>query len=528
MNDPMFRARGGTNVGSPSRKARCGNRTLHVFRRAARILQILCLGGWVASCASSQTASETATARRPNIVFIVTDDQGPWALGAAGNPDARTPNLDRLAAQGARLSNCFVTTPVCSPSRAALLTGLYPTEVDILDYLSGSDRGFALGLEARFPAWPRRLAAAGYATGLVGKWHLGKADEFHPTQFGYQEFAGFRSGAGTSLDPTVEVGGERTQMAGYTPDVLTDFAMDFVRRQAGKPFLLSLHFWAPHANTKNKTPDGDRTWLPLSEADWEGFANMDPVLPEPNYPKLDTPRAKRMMREYLASVASVDRNVGRLLTLLDQLGLEKDTIVIFTSDHGYNLGHHGIWHKGNGRWILTDQRGSHPNLYDTSLRVPALVRWPAVVPSGVVVDETVSQLDWFPTMLAAAGLGAQAGDALAAEPGPARGRNILPLLRGEGGDWNADFFAQYSMRHAIHADLRAYRTPSWKLVRDFLRDGVDQLYHLASDPGEKKNLIGSPDPVVQAKRRDLDTRLLEVLRRIEDPVAKAASSSAAN
>ncbi|MHC4622192.1 MAG: sulfatase-like hydrolase/transferase [Planctomycetota bacterium] len=310
--------------------------------------------------------------KRPNIIFVMTDDQGPWAFGAAPDTNARTPSIDRLRREGARLTNYFVTTPVCSPSRAGLMTSRYATEVDVPDFLRGSS---TLGLSRKFPTWPRLLNEAGYATALVGKWHLGREDEFYPTNYGYEEFTGFRVGGEISRNPRVEVDGKVKQLEGYTPDILTDFAVDFIKRNKSGPFLLSLHFWAPHANTANRTPDGDRTWLPLSDADWSQFKNADQVLPEPDYLKLDVPRAKRMMREYLASVASVDRNLGRLLALLDELGLTDNTVVVFTSDNGYNLAHNGIWHKGNGRWLLTDNRGPRPNLYDNSLKVPAIVRW---------------------------------------------------------------------------------------------------------------------------------------------------------
>jgi len=296
---------------------------------------------------------------KPNILFIMTDDQGPWAFGAAPDLNARTPNIDRLVAQGARLKNYFVTTPVCSPSRAALITSRYATEVGVPDYLRGKAQ--PPWSATPFAFWPRILAHAGYQTALIGKWHLGYQDEYHPTKFGYREFAGFRVGGETSKDPNVEIDGKVRQVKGYTPDILTDLSIDFVRRNHDQPFLLSLHFWAPHANTKDFTPDGDRTWLPLSDADWNRFKDTDPVIPDPDYPKLDIPRLKRMTREYLASIAAVDRNLGRLLAVLEELEITRNTVVIFTSDNGYNMGHNGIWHKGNGRWILTDNRLTAPS-----------------------------------------------------------------------------------------------------------------------------------------------------------------------
>ena len=450
--------------------------------------------------------------KRPNIIFIMTDDQGPWAFGAAPDANARTPNIDRLRRQGARLTNYFVTTPVCSPSRAGLMTGRYATEVGVPDYLQS---GSKLGLSRDLPTWPRLLNEAGYATALVGKWHLGREDEFHPTNYGYDEFTGFRVGGEISRNPRVEVNGKVKRMGGYTPDILTDFAIDFIKRKKSHPFLLSLHFWAPHANTANKTPDGDRTWLPLSDADWDQFRDSDPALPEPDYLKLDVPRAKRMMREYLASVASADRNLGRVLTLLDELGLADNTVVIFTSDNGYNLAHNGIWHKGNGRWLLTDNRGPRPNMYDKSLKVPAIVRWPGVIEPGSTVEETITNLDWFATIPAIAGVAVPKSNVM-------RGRDFLPLLRGRSMRWDNDLFAQYTMwpDNQTGAVLRCYRTRRWKLVRDFEHEAKDELYDLSNDPGATRNLIDLPDTTIQDIKASLNRKLLNGMREIDDHALK--------
>ncbi|MHC4659282.1 MAG: sulfatase family protein [Planctomycetota bacterium] len=467
--------------------------------------------GLVISGCTAETKLFVGNKRRnkPNIIFIMTDDQGPWAFGAAPNPNASTPNIDRLRNEGVRLANYFVTAPVCSPSRAGLMTSRYSTEVDIPDFLRGDSN---LGLSREFSTWPQILDEAGYATALIGKWHLGKQDEFYPTHYGYDEFTGFRVGGRISKDPTVEVGGQVKQIEGYTPDILTNFAVDFIRRNQKGPFLLSLHFWAPHANIASRTPDGDRTWLPLSDADWSQFKDSDPTLPEPDYPKLDIPRVKRMMREYLASVASADRNVGRLLDTLDELKISENTVVIFTSDNGYNMGHKGIWHKGNGRWILTDNRGHRPNLYDNSLKVPAIIRWPRVIRPGTTLGQTVTNLDWFPTILAMAGLTVPKNHTI-------RGRNFLPLLKDKSVPWDNDLFAQYSMWHwhQTGAVLRTYRTPRWKLVRDFKHKDKDELYDLANDPAETRNLINSPDAEVQKERQLLNVKLLERMRHINDP-----------
>jgi uncharacterized sulfatase len=205
----------------------------------------------------------------PNILFIMTDDQAPWTVGYEGHPNAHTPVLDRLAAHGALFDGMFANAAVCSPSRATLITGRYPTEAgfgpDGCVFIADEQRN----LDLRLPTWPHLLREAGYRTALVGKWHLGHHDEAHmPTRCGYERFAGYPIGGKRSKDPSIRVDGEwRTFGGEYTSDVLADMAMETIRRWQDKPFALSLHFWAPHAN--QDLPDGftlpyeDRTWLPL-------------------------------------------------------------------------------------------------------------------------------------------------------------------------------------------------------------------------------------------------------------------------
>jgi uncharacterized sulfatase len=460
-------------------------------------------------------AVSAAAAERPNIVFIVTDDQAPWALGCAGHPDARTPNMDRLFREGAYLVNAFCVTPVCSPSRASIVASRYGSELGVTDWINPRNEPDH-GLAREHLVWPEVLAAAGYRTGLIGKWHLGTLDRFHPTQSGYEYFMGFRGGGNKPVDPLLEVDGAEKQLSGVLADILTDDAIEFVRQRKDTPFVLSLHFREPHA-----------PWLPMADEDWKPFEHLDPKIPNPDYPRLDVKRVKRVTREYLASVASVDRNLGRLLDELDQLGIPDDTIVICTSDHGYNMGHNGIWHKGNGHWILTEPvpgtanipENQRPNMYDNSLRVPAAVRWPRVIAPGTVVTRTVTHLDWYPTLLAMAGAELPAGSVI-------RGRNILPLLEGGEVEWDDDMYAEYSTHHQSRTHMRAYRTPQWKLVRDFLNPGRDELYDLQHDPAETMNLIASENPQVQHIRAELSEKILARMRDLGGPVLESTPSGA--
>ncbi len=450
-----------------------------------------------------------ADAARPNILFIVTDDQAEWAMSCSGHPDAKTPNMDRIAREGVRLTNCFTPTPVCSPSRVAILASRYGTEVGILDWLNPNKEP-ERGLDPKTPAWPRLLAAAGYRTGLIGKWHLGLKDEFHPSVFGYQYFMGFRGGGNSPRNPQLEVDGQVRKVEGFGVDLLTDDALKFLQREPGKPFALSLHFREPHA-----------PYAPAPDTEQRAFAELDPQVPNPDFPKLDTARVKKLTREYLTSVAAVDRNVGRLLDELDRLKLSDNTLVIFTSDHGYNIGHHGILHKGNAAWILTENppgtknvpAPQRPNLFDTSLRVPAVIRWPKRIPAGRVVSRTVTHLDWFPTLLEATGVALPEGTML-------RGRSVLNLLRSEGSfERNDDLYSEYSVQHTMRADMRSYRTSEWKLKRDFLNPDRDELYDLRNDPGETRNLATSELEGVRTAVTDLNRRIREQMAKLKDPLA---------
>ncbi|MFM9960040.1 MAG: sulfatase [Planctomycetaceae bacterium] len=449
-----------------------------------------------------------ADAARPNVLFIVTDDQAEWAMSCSGHPDAKTPHLDRIAREGVRLTNCFTPTPVCSPSRVAILASRYGTEVGILDWLNPNKEP-ERGLNPKTPAWPRLLAAAGYRTGLIGKWHLGLKDEFHPSVFGYQYFMGFRGGGNSPRNPELEIDGRVRKVEGFGVDLLTDDALKFLQREPGEPFALSLHFREPHA-----------PYAPVPESEQRAFAELDPQVPNPDFPKLDTARVKKLTREYLASVAAVDRNVGRLLDELDRLKLSDNTLVIFTSDHGYNIGHHGVLHKGNAAWILTENppgtknvpAPQRPNLFDTSLRVPAVIRWPGRVPAGRVVNRTVTHLDWFPTLLAATGVALPEGTRI-------RGQSVLNLLRGEGTfDRSDDLYSEYSVQHTMRADMRSYRTAAWKLKRDFLNPDRNELYDLRTDPGETTNLSASDGLEATAAFAELTRRIRAKMVQLNDPV----------
>ena len=446
-------------------------------------------------------------ADRPNILFVLTDDQAPWAIGASGNPLAKTPHMDRLASEGVYLPNAYTVTPVCSPSRAALMTSRYGSELGITDWIHPRNEP-NLGLDPQLPVWPRLLQQAGYKTGLIGKWHLGLLNSQHPTEFGFDYFMGHRAGGWQTANPVLEKNGKNQKFEGLNADILADEVVEFLKRNQQETFLLCWHTRAPHTR-----------WLPVAEEDIAPYTNLEIEIPNPDYPKLDVPRLKQMTREYFASVRSVDRNLGRVLKTLDDLELAENTIVIFSSDHGYNMGHNGIWHKGNGHWVLTSPpaatetipRGQRPNMFDNSIKVPTIIRWPGVLKPGTVDKSTYSNLDWFPTVLAMAGVEWNSDAVI-------RGRNMVPRLLGQEPSWDNSYYAEYSTKHQSRTHMRMISNGKWKLIRDFNNPGRDELYDLMNDPAESNNLIEFESEMVQAVRSQLERELLSRMQAVGDEV----------
>lgn len=441
-----------------------------------------------------------AWAARPNLIAIVTDDQGRWAMGAFGNHQIHTPNMDRIATEGALLTNAFVATPVCSPSRATYLTGLYPTEVGITDFLAPLETDAGAGLKAL--TWPQVLRDNGYRTALVGKWHLGTQPQFHPKRLGFDHFMGFLGGGTTPMNAVLEVNGQDTKTNGPLPDVLVSDAIEFIRASRGGPFALCLHFRAPHL------PYG-----PVPEVDSAPYKDLDPDVPL--LKGLDIAKVKQAHRDYYASVTSVDRNLGRLLAVLDELGLARNTLIAFTSDHGYNEGRHYINTKGNGHWIAAGINGpKRPNMWETSIRVPLAIRWPGVIKPGTVIDYPVSNLDMFRTVLGAL-------EVPLPEQCAAHGIDYSPLLRGETLAPREAIFGQYDLHNSGLAYMRMIRTPRYKYVKHFKANFMDELYDLEADPGEERNLInraGGPRQIVDQLAR----QLAAWQQSINDPVLKSS------
>lgn len=449
---------------------------------------------------SPSLAAAPAAASRPNLIAIVTDDQGRWALGAYGNKEIHTPALDRLARDGATFTRAFTNTPVCSPSRATYLTGLYPTEVRITDWINPAESAAGVGLRAL--TWPAVLKQNGYRTALVGKWHLGGQPEFHPTKLGFDHFAGFLGGGARTMDVAFEIDGREQPTKGPIADAFTDQAIAFLKANRDRPFSLSLHFREPHL------PYG-----PVAEVDSAHYKDLDPTIP--NLPGLDTAALKQSTKAYYASISSIDRNVGRLLATLDELGLAQNTLVVFTSDHGYNEGRHYVKTKGNGSWLAGGIQGpTRPNMWDTSIMIPLLMRWPAVIKPGTSIDTPISNVDVFRTFLGALGVPAPA-DARA------HGTDLSPLLRGQPlpAPAPSTVFGQYDLHNNGLAYMRMIRTPRYKLVRFFHANLLDELYDLERDPDETQNLLrGQQAGRHAATEKDLRAQLESWMKSIQDPL----------
>lgn len=433
-----------------------------------------------------------------NIVCIVTDDQAAWSIGAYGNKESRTPTMDRLARDGALFTRAFTATPVCSPSRVSFLTGRYGTQVGITDWISPKEAQAGVGLPRDTITWMEVLRRAGWRTGLIGKWHLGTLPQYHPTKHGFQHFFGFLGGGNSPMNPILEVNGKDTKLQGSLPDLLTDDAIAFIQKNKDSPFALSLHFRAPHL------PYG-----PVPETDSAPFKALDPTIPK--FPGLNVKQVKTWTRDYYASIHSVDRNLGRLLAFLEQNGLADSTIILFTSDHGYMIGHHGLNTKGNASWIAEGHKGRRPNMFDVSLQVPLIVRWPKVVRPGTKLDALVSNIDTFATVLGML-------DVPPPKDYRQHGKDFAPLLRGHAIAWRDAVFAQYDLHNGDKAHMRTIRGERWHLVRQYLGNQPDELFDLQNDPDEMTNLYN--DARHRETRDQLQRRLDEWMRSLDDPLTR--------
>ncbi|HEY9292005.1 MAG TPA: sulfatase [Microlunatus sp.] len=479
-----------------------------------------------------------AEQNRPNIVFILTDDHAAHAIRAYGSKVNSTPNIDRLAADGARLDACYCTNSICSPSRASILSGTY-------SHVNGVSTIYS-EIDYRVPNFTACLRDAGYRTALFGKWHLGHHKESLPRSEDFDAWQVF-PGQGDYNDPVmITADGEQT-VPGYATDIVTDLSLGWLDEQdQQQPFCLMIHHkaphrpWVPHPKHRDLYQVGS---IPEPDTLFDDYAGKSRAVHEakmrvgedltvtdvkeelPDQLRGDVHRTERTrwyyqryMRDYLQTIQSVDDNVGRVLDYLDDHGLSDNTIVVYTSDQGFFLGDHGWYDK---RFI-----------YDESLQMPFLIKWPGQIDAGARIDEIVTNVDFAATFLQACGL-----DAAEVLP-TSQGRSALPVLRGERpSDWPQSMYYRYWEHDdpAHHAWAHyGVRTTTHKLVY-FYNDGLGvtgasdrvfppewEMYDLVADPQELDNV--ADDPGYAQVRAELETEL----RRLQDVYADQPYLAGAN
>jgi arylsulfatase A-like enzyme len=497
--------------------------------RALFSLPVVIAGTFLATLIPVAYGASPAAGQRPNILFIMTDDHAAHAISAYGSVVNQTPHLDRLAREGMRFDRCFAVNSICTPSRATILTGKYShlNGVPAFNRFDGSQ-----------PTVSKYLQSAGYHTGMIGKWHLGS----DPT--GFSEWI-VLPGQGDYFNPAFLVPEGRKVIQGYVTDVITDLAIEFLRkRPKDKPFFLMCHHKAPHRSWE---PDAkhramfERRHIPEPATLRDDYATRSDALRENRQRVFDdltrrdlklTPPAdlkgparnewlnvkptevetvvegksvmlrgeelnrwkyQRYMQDYLACVQSVDDNVGRLLDWLDANGLRENTLVVYTSDQGFFLGDHGLYDK---RFM-----------YEPSIRMPFLARWPEVIKPGSVQPALAINADFAGTFLEVAGLPVS---------GDIQGASLVPLLRGERpATWRQSFYYRY-YHDPGHHNTRAHygvRTETHKLIHYWKKDQWE-LFDLRNDPEEMRNLY--TDPNHSALVAELKAELKRLKRDLKD------------
>jgi arylsulfatase A-like enzyme len=452
---------------------------------------------------------------RPNIVFILVDDLRWDELGITGHPFIKTPNIDRIAREGAMFRNAFMTTPLCSPSRASFLTGQYAHTHGITDNVDRSAASHQL------VTFPLLLHKAGYQTAFIGKWHMGNDDKPRP---GFDRWVSFK-GQGTYIDPEINEDRRSIKPSGYITDILNGYAVDFIRGPHDQPFLVYLAHKAIHPELK-QNDDGS---LDLTKAELfipakrheHAFAGK-PIRHRPNYGRAPTgkpallrqignlpPLGARTVTPDEAivgrqrSLLAIDEGLGEILKALKETSQLDNTLIVFTSDNGYFYGEHGL---------SVERRLA----YEESIRLPLLVRYPKLIKPGLVRDELALNIDLAPTLLSVAGVSV---------PSTIQGRSLVPLLKGERPAWRDAFIVEYYsdkvFPRIVNMGYRAVRNDRWKYIHYLELNGMDELYDLKIDPYEMKNLINEP-----SAQRALD-EMKQALQRLLSET-KAVSSPAKN
>jgi N-acetylglucosamine-6-sulfatase len=438
------------------------------------------------------SAVAAAPAKRRNVIFILSDDHRYDAMGfLKAQPWLRTPQMDRMASEGVHFKNAFVTTALCSPSRASVLTGVYAHRHRIVDNNTPIPAGTTF--------FPTYLQKAGYKTGFFGKWHMGA--ETDVPKPGFDQWVSFR-GQGTYLPSPngLNVNGKKVPQKGYITDELTDYAVEWMRAlPKGQPYFLYLSHKAVHAEFQpakrhegmykdakfvyppTMAADGEMTqnrptWVKNQRNSWHGV----------DYPYHSTLDIADYYKRYAETLMAVDESIGRVFDALKERGELDSTLVIYMGDNGFAFGEHG----------LIDKRTA----YEESMRVPLLARCPELFGGGKTVKEVVAGIDIMPTVLAAAG---------AAGPKGLDGMNWLPLVQGQAAPWRKELLYEYYWERNFPQTptMHALRGERYKFIRYQGIWDTDELYDMQEDPLESRNLIADPrlaDVVKQMRERLFD------------------------
>ena len=396
--------------------------------------------------------AKTATAApkpRPNVIFILADDLGWGDLSCYGRPDYRTPNLDRLAQEGLRFTNAYSAAPVCTPTRCAFITGRYPAratvglEEPIIERKQLGNRVKTVGLPPEHPTIASLLKSNGYDTALVGKWHLGYLPEYGPNRLGFNEFFGILSGAGDFFTHKDSAGSPDlyedlvpVERIGYMTDLLTERAIQYLNKPRRQPFYLSLHYTAPHWPWEGAEDEAVSRTLKLG---YDGFT------------------AGGSLKVYASMMKSLDEGIGKVMKALASARHDRDTLVIFTSDNGGE--------RFSYNWPFT---GKKFDLHEGGIRVPAIVRWPGVVPANRTTSQVAVTMDWTATILAAA--------QTKVDPNyPLDGHDLTPVITGARTPYDRTLFWRTRLQDAALSG-------KWK----YLREGKDEfLFDLLVDEREQ-------------------------------------------
>lgn len=419
-------------------------------------------------------STEASRATRPNVIFILADDLGWGDLSCYGRPDYRTPNLDRLASQGTKFTDAYSASAVCTPTRVAFITGRYPArlKIGLIEPLPANNR--SVGLDPGHPTIASLLKTSGYDTALIGKWHLGFRPEWGPNAHGFEEFFGILAGAADYHlhktgrgEPDLYENLTLVERQGYLTDLLTERAVKYIRRRRTSPFYLSLHYTAPHWPWQDRK-GGERVIFTDK--------TIEPV----------TMGGGGSLKLYAEMMRSLDEGVGRVLQAVRAKGIDRNTLVIFTSDNGGE--------RFSYQWPFSGEKG---DLLEGGIRVPAIARWPGVIPAKRVTHQMAISMDWTATILAAAGT-------KPAEGYPLDGINLFPLLRGATPVEDRTFFWRIY-------DQDAVRQGKWK----YLRSGNERkLFDLSIDQHEQADFgVKNPD-MLQRLTVEFDNWNRQMLPRI--------------